>query len=68
MNAAVAARVRQLEAERDHRRACARFRAEHRAAQQARIDALLAELVATLSLLPLEQERWPNQYTARSAA
>jgi hypothetical protein len=46
---AVAARVAQLQAERDERVARARFRARHQAGQRARISALLAELVAVLA-------------------
>lgn len=49
MTPAVAARVAQLQAERDERVARARFRARHQAGQQARINALLAELVAVLA-------------------
>jgi hypothetical protein len=49
MTPAVAARVRQLEAERNERVARARFRARHAAEHQGRIAVLLAELVAVLA-------------------
>ena len=48
-NPAVAARVRQLAAWAEHRRAIAEFRARRRADQQARINALLLEAIATLA-------------------
>ena len=41
MNPAVAARIRQLAAQAEHRRAIAGFRTRHAADQQARINALL---------------------------
>jgi hypothetical protein len=48
---AVAARVRQLAAQAEHRRAIADFR-DHRAAdQQARVNALLVEAIAALAVL-----------------
>ena len=45
-NPAVAARVRQLAAQAEHRRAIAEFRARHAADQQARINALLLEAIS----------------------
>lgn len=51
MNPALAARVRQLEDERDHRLAVAEFRARHVADQQRRTDALISEAVAALAEL-----------------
>ena len=50
-NPAVAARVRQLAAQAEHRRAIAEFRARHAADQQARTDALLLEAIAALASL-----------------
>jgi len=49
MNPALAARVRQLAAQAEHRRAVAEFRARRAADQQARINALLLEAVAALA-------------------
>jgi hypothetical protein len=46
---AVAARVRQLAAQAEHRRAIAEFRARHAADQQARVNALLLEAIAALA-------------------
>jgi hypothetical protein len=54
----VAARIRQLAAQAEHRRAIAEFRARHAADQQARIDALLLELIAAFATL-LGQPRAP---------
>jgi hypothetical protein len=51
-NPAVAARLRQLAAQAEHRRAVAEFRARHAADQQARINALLLEAIAALASLP----------------
>jgi hypothetical protein len=51
MNPAVAARVRQLAAQADHRRAIAEFRARRAADQQARVSALLLEAIAALAEL-----------------
>ena len=51
-NPAVAARVRQLAAQAEHRRAIADFHAHRTADQQARIDALLLEAIAALASLP----------------
>ncbi len=45
----VAARIRQLAAQAEHRRAIAEFRARHAADQQARINALLQEAIAALA-------------------
>ena len=50
-NPAVAARVRQLAAQAEHRRAIAEFRARRTADQQARLDALLLEAIAALASL-----------------
>jgi hypothetical protein len=49
MKPAVAARVRQLAAQAEHRRAVAGFRARHAADQQARLDALLLEAIDALA-------------------
>ena len=46
---AVAARVRQLAAQAEHRRAVAEFRARRDADQHARINALLQEVIAALA-------------------
>jgi hypothetical protein len=51
MNPALAARVRQLAAQAEHRRAIAEFRARHAADQQARINALLLEAIDALASL-----------------
>jgi len=48
---AVAARIRQLAAQAEHRRAIAEFRARRTAGQQARINALLQEAIAALASL-----------------
>jgi hypothetical protein len=50
-NPALAARVRQLAAQAEHRRAIAEFRARHAADQQARLDALLLEAIDALASL-----------------
>jgi hypothetical protein len=51
MTPAIAARIRQLAAQAEHRRAITEFR-DHRAAdQQARINALLLETIAALAAL-----------------
>jgi hypothetical protein len=50
-NPALAARVRQLAAQAEHRRAIAEFRARRAADQQARLDALLLEAIAVLASL-----------------
>ena len=49
MNPAITARIRQLAARAEHRRAIAQFRARHAADQQARINALLLEAIAALA-------------------
>ena len=51
MTPAVAARVRQLAAQHEHRRAIAEFRARRAADQQARVNALLLEAIAALASL-----------------
>ncbi len=51
MNTALAARVRQLAAQAEHRRAIAEFRARRAADQQARINALLLEAIDALASL-----------------
>jgi len=48
---AVAARIRQLAAQAEHRRAVAEFRAHRATDQQARLDALLLEVIAALASL-----------------
>ena len=50
-NPALAARVRQLAAQAEHRRAIAEFRARLAADQQARLDALVLEAIAVLASL-----------------
>jgi hypothetical protein len=50
-NPAVAARVRQLAAQAEHRRAIAEFHTRRAADQQARTDALLLEAIAALASL-----------------
>jgi hypothetical protein len=50
-NPAVAARVRQLAAQAEHRRAIAEFHTRRAADQQARLDALLLEAIAALASL-----------------
>ncbi len=57
---AVAARVRQLAAQAEHRRAIAEFRARYTADQQARIDALLLEAIAALASLFSQPGRTGN--------
>jgi hypothetical protein len=51
MTPAVAARVRQLSAQAEHRQAIADFHARHAADQQARISALLLETIDALAAL-----------------
>ena len=51
MNPALAARVRQLAAQAEHRRAIAEFRARRAADQQARINALILEAIDALASL-----------------
>jgi hypothetical protein len=48
-NPALAARVRQLAAQAEHRRAIAEFRARHAADQQDRVNALLLEAIHALA-------------------
>ena len=60
-NPAVAARVRQLAAQAEHRRAIAEFRARHAADQQARVNALLLEAIAALASLLGEPRPHPRQ-------
>ena len=50
-NPALAARVRQLAAQAEHRHAIAEFRARRAADQQARTDALLVEAIDALASL-----------------
>ncbi len=57
MSPAVAARVRQLTAQAEHRRAVAAFHAQRAADQQARVDALLLEAIAALAGLFSEPGR-----------
>jgi hypothetical protein len=53
---ALAARVRQLAAQAEHRRAIAEYQARRAADQQARVNALLQEAIAALaSLLSADQ-------------
>ena len=59
-NPAIAARVRQLAAQAEHRRAIAEFRAHRAADQQARVDALLLEAIAALADLLGAPERRPS--------
>ena len=56
-NPAIAARVRQLAAQAEHRRAIAEFRARRAADQQARINALLLEAIDALASLLGTPER-----------
>ena len=51
MTPAIAARIRQLNACAEHRRAITEFRARRAADQQARINALLLETIAALATL-----------------
>ena len=51
MNPAVAARIRQLATQAEHRRAIAEFRARRAADQEARVSALLLEAIAALAEL-----------------
>ncbi len=64
MNPAVAARIRQLAAQHEHRRASADFRARRAADQQARINALLLEAIAALASL-LDAPGHPGSHRAR---
>jgi hypothetical protein len=58
---AVAARVRQLAAQAEHRRGIAEFHAQRAAEQQARVNALLLEAIAALACLFSEPGRTGNQ-------
>ena len=60
LSPAVAARVRQLAAQAEHRRAIAEFHARRAAGQQARVDALLLEAIAALASLFSEPGRTGN--------
>jgi hypothetical protein len=60
-NAAVAARVRQLAAQAEHRRAIAEYRARHAADQQARVNALLLEAISALAGLLGEPASPPHR-------
>jgi hypothetical protein len=59
---AVAARIRQLTAQAEHRRAIAEFHARRAADQQARADALLLEAIAALASLFSEPGRTGNHH------
>jgi hypothetical protein len=63
MTPAVAARIRQLAAQAEHRRAIAEFRARRTADQQARINALLLEAIAALASLLGEPDQPGNPRT-----
>ena len=56
-NPAIAARVRQLAAQAEHRRAIAEFHTRRAADQQARLDALLLEAIAALASLLRVRDR-----------
>jgi hypothetical protein len=58
---AVAPRLRQLAAQAKHRRALAAYQAHHRADQQARINALLDEIIAALATLLGQPGPHPRQ-------
>jgi len=57
---AVAARIRQLAAQAEHRRAITEFHARRAADQQARLDALLLEAIAALASLFSQPGRTGN--------
>jgi len=57
----VAARIRQLTGQAEHRRAVADYHARHLADQQARTDALLQELIAALATLLGQPGPHPRQ-------
>ena len=59
-NPALAARVRQLAAQAEHRRAIDEFHAQHAADQRTRIDALLLEAIAALASLLNQPGRTGN--------
>jgi hypothetical protein len=60
LSPAVTARVRQLAAQAEHRRAITEFHAHRAADQQARLDALLLEAIAALASLFGESGRTGN--------
>jgi hypothetical protein len=60
---ALAARIRQLAAQAEHRRAIAEFHTRRAADQQARIDALLLEVIAALASLHNQPGRTGNHQT-----
>ena len=59
-NPALAARVRQLAGQAEHRRAIAEFRARRAADQQARVNALLLEAIEALADLLGTPDRRPS--------
>jgi hypothetical protein len=59
---AVAARIRQLAAQAEHRRAIAEFHARRTANHQARLDALPLEVIAALASLLTEPRRTGNHH------
>ena len=61
LSPAVAARVRQLAARAEHRRAISEFHARRAADQQARLDALLLDTIAALASLFGETDRTGNR-------
>jgi hypothetical protein len=65
---AVAARIRQLAAQAEHRRAVAEFRDRRAADQQARINALLLEAIAALASLLSPPGHPPTQPDRHHAA
>ncbi len=60
LSPAVAARVRQLAAQAEHRRAIGEFHTRRAADQQARLDALLLETIAALASLFGQTDRTGN--------
>jgi hypothetical protein len=62
------ARAARLRGYADHLAAVAEFRRRREADRQARIGALLAELVDALAHLPLDAAAWPNQHRRGRAA
>ncbi len=65
VSSAAAARIHQLAAQAEHRRAIAEFRTRPAAGQQARIDALLLETIAALASLFSRTGRTGNQGTGK---
>jgi hypothetical protein len=61
---ALDARARQVRGYADHLAAVAEFRRRRAADEQARVDALLLDLIDALASLPLDTEAWPNQFKA----